>query len=54
MLIETNPYEEFTQGLSPYTSLETEDVKDRDHQADEPCAPLVGFPKPGLRVMISA
>src|SRR6266853_541130 len=44
----------FAMPSRSHAALEAKVIKDRDHQADEPPVALFGFPKPRLRMAISA
>jgi hypothetical protein len=53
MRLKAKTTEELTDRFGPNTSREPEGIARGHHQAREPTAPCLGFPKPRLRMAIS-
>ncbi len=54
MLVEVQVSEKLAHGLCANATLEAKEIEDRHDQADQPATPLLGFPKPGLGMAMSA
>jgi hypothetical protein len=54
MLLEVKTREKRAHRFRAHPPLETKDIEDRHHQADEPPATVFGFPKPRLAMLIAA
>src|SRR6266446_10948336 len=54
MRLKAQTTEKLADRFGPNASREAEGRERRHHQADEPTAPCLRFPPPGLRVLISA
>ena len=54
MPLQMKPSEKLAHRFRPNPALEAKEIEHRDDQADEPTAACFGFPKPRLRVAITA